>query len=226
MNGFITRTLAVAFLAGAMAASGCGRFAYRDYADVCYPDRYNATARREVVDAFAPQVQNGHILDQTVWNYDFDKGTDRLNGMGLAKLQYLTRRRPQPDPNIFLATASDVTYDPEHPEAMAETRRDLDTKRIASIQRYLQSQMAGRAINFEVMIHDPFEVGISAEAAAQIIRKNQVGAQGVLGFGAYGTGVGSGGNQTGQLYYVPVQSGGMSSGGTATGYGTSTAVPR
>src|SRR5437879_6565216 len=108
MNGFIARTLAGLCLAGAVTAGGCfpernlTDTPYRNLVDVCYPQRYNVTARREVVDAFAPQVQNGHVLDQTIWNYDFDRGTDRLNQMGLEKLKYLTRRRPAPDPNLFL----------------------------------------------------------------------------------------------------------------------------
>src|SRR5262245_6174664 len=175
MKGLITRTLAAASLAGCLAASGCMHMqdhGFRDggLIDRCYPERYNVTARRESVDAFAPQVQNGHILDQTIWNYHFEKGTDKLNGMGISKLQYLTRRRPQPDPNVFLATSTDVTYDPDHPEAMPELRREMDTKRIASIQRYLQSQMAGRAMAFEVMIHDPYEVNVNGQYAAGSVR--------------------------------------------------------
>ena len=76
----------------------------------------NFTARREVVDAIAPQVQNGHVLDQTVWNYMFAAGTDELNGVGMAKLDYIVRMRPAPDPQIFVQTAQDVFYDPAQPD--------------------------------------------------------------------------------------------------------------
>src|SRR5947209_8291178 len=78
--------------------------------DRCYPERYNNLAQREVNLAFTPQVQNGHVLDQTVWNWHFEKGTDRLTPGGMAVLQYLSRRRPQPDPTIYLATALDLAY--------------------------------------------------------------------------------------------------------------------
>lgn len=228
MNGLITRTLAMACLAGGLAAGGC--IPYRNMVDVCYPQRYNVTARREVVDSFAPQVQNGHVLDQTIWNYHFDKGSDKLNAMGLSKLQYLTRRRPQPDPNVFLATATDVTYDAEHPETMAESRRDLDSKRVASIQRYLQSQMAGRSMAFEIMVHDPFEVGESASKASSSIRRvvapSLSGPAGTMTSGAGGAGVGSvgGGNQTGQFSQGAPgggQGGQYSGSGSGSGSGSS-----
>src|SRR5262245_5759462 len=86
MKGFIARTLAAACLAG-VVAGGC--FPYRNLVDPCHHDRYSYVARREVMDAFAPQVQNGHVLDQTVFNYHFDKGTDKLNPMGIQKLHEL-----------------------------------------------------------------------------------------------------------------------------------------
>ena len=76
---------------------------YRDLVDPCYPERYNYQARQEVVASYTPQVQNGHVLDQTVWNYDFEAGTDRLTGGGLEHLAYLARRRPQPDPVVYPA---------------------------------------------------------------------------------------------------------------------------
>src|SRR6266446_6374697 len=92
-------------LAAGLAGAAAGCVPYRNMVDPCWPQRYNYTARREVVEAFAPQVQNGHVLDQTIWNYHFDEGSDQLNGMGLAKLDYMVRRRPAPDPSIYLATA-------------------------------------------------------------------------------------------------------------------------
>src|SRR5262245_48731871 len=66
----------------------------KDLYDRCYPERYNNLARREVNLAFTPQVQNGHVLDQTVWNHHFEPGTDKLTPGGLAQLQYIARRRP------------------------------------------------------------------------------------------------------------------------------------
>src|SRR4051812_19110825 len=40
----------------------------KDLYDPCWPERYNTLARRSVNHAMAPQVMNGHVLDQTVWN--------------------------------------------------------------------------------------------------------------------------------------------------------------
>src|SRR5438067_1280958 len=65
---------------GALAAVGCteGERCY----DPCYPERYTYVSRQEVLHAMAPKVQNGHILDQTMWNYFFDEGSDRLTEGG------------------------------------------------------------------------------------------------------------------------------------------------
>ena len=88
----------------------------------------------------------------------FDKGTDRLNQMGIEKLRQLARRRPMPDPNLFLATANDVDFDSDKPDRLVQARRELDSRRVAAIQRYLTAYMDGRPMTFEVMVHDPFEV--------------------------------------------------------------------
>src|SRR5262245_10840716 len=122
MNGFIRKA---AVLAGLVAGSA-GCYEYRDWVDPCYPMRYNAMARQEVNAGMAPQVQNGHVLDQTVWNYFFEPGTDRLTPLGLDRLAYIARRRPCPDPNLYLQTAQDLVYDPTSPERTAEARQALD----------------------------------------------------------------------------------------------------
>jgi hypothetical protein len=163
MNRYLKRTLAAVGIASPLLA-GCSN--YRDWVDPCWPERYNHTARREVVEAFAPQVQNGHILDQTVWNYMFEAGTDELNAFGRQKLDFFVRQRPAPDPNIYLQTAHDVSYNAAEPERFGEARRDLDLKRVAQVQKYLASQMVGRPMSFDVSIHDPYPVGVHAQYAA------------------------------------------------------------
>src|SRR5260370_21378742 len=80
----------------AQELTGCSNQLY----DRCYPQRYNNLATREVNRAFSPQVLNGHVLDQTVWNHFFDPGTDRLTPVGQAHLQYLSPRRPCPDTTV------------------------------------------------------------------------------------------------------------------------------
>jgi len=233
MKGIIARALAAACLA-CVAAGGCE--SCRNWIDPCGQERYNSTARREVMDAFAPQVQNGHVLDQTVFNYHFDKGTDKLNAMGIQKLHELTQRRPYPDTTIFLATSNDFDYSPDHPETMVEGRRDMDQKRVAAIQRYLAAQLAGRPMTFEVLVHDPYEVGANGSYAAGAVRLytapssggpmgnlSQIGAAGGMGMGGNMTGYmsgggygGGGGGYGGGYYGAQGQGQGQGQGGATT----------
>src|SRR5689334_16299372 len=102
MKGLIRKALIAA--CGVAATIGVGCLPY-NCADPCYPQRYNVMARQEVNAAMAPQVQNGHVLDQTVWNYYFEPGTDKLTTGGLERLAYIARRRPCPDTVLYLQTA-------------------------------------------------------------------------------------------------------------------------
>src|SRR5262245_22260870 len=123
-----SRALAASCLAGGLASGGCCED--RNCVDPCWPERYNCEARHGLPAAFSPQVANGHILDQTIWNWQFDAGSDRLNGAGMLQLDYLIRRRPTPDTRIFLATArdSELVFDPATPDRFVEARRDLDAR--------------------------------------------------------------------------------------------------
>src|SRR5437763_7237696 len=103
MRATWSRALAASCLAGGLASGGCWQ--YRDCVDPCWPERYSCEARHEVLASFSPQVANGHILDQTLWNWQFEPGTDRLNGAGMLQLDVLSRRRPVPDTRLFLQTA-------------------------------------------------------------------------------------------------------------------------
>lgn len=190
MNACLSRTLArVGVLATLMV--GCER--YRNAVDPCWPERYNFAARKAVVDAFAPQVQNGQILDQTAWNYFFVPGTDELSGLGRTKINEWIRRRPQPDPHIFVQTAHDLTLDPADPESFAVARQQLDQKRVIAIQRYIASQTVGRPMQFEYAIHDPSPVGVPAAYAAGNLRLARTATTiGVLGSGGGGSGTGGG----------------------------------
>jgi hypothetical protein len=197
MKGFIAKTVTVLGLGGVAAAGGCS--AYRDVVDPCYPERYEYMARREVDAAFTPQVNNGHVLDQTMWNYHFLRdpvtgvGTDVLTEGGQLHLAYLARRRPHPDPVIYLQTAQDIPYDPKEPGRFVEARVRLDAARIAAIQNYLRSQTAGRDVAFQVAIHDPAVPGISANPAARAVADMYTGSRGNLTGGGGGT---SGGTAT------------------------------
>jgi hypothetical protein len=162
MKGLITRAVAAACLGGGLAlTTGCGL--YWNLVDPCYPTRYSAMARDSVNEAFGTQVSNGHVLDQTVWNYHFERGTAKLTTMGEMHLAYLARRRPSPDGKVFLQTAQDVAYDPANPGQFTTFRSKLDADRTQVVINYLQAQTAGRPVAFDVTVHDPAEVGMSAQ---------------------------------------------------------------
>ena len=157
------RTLSIGMgVLGIAASTGCmgGGERYRNAVDPCSMERYSTHARASTMSMFGAQVGNGHILDQTIWTYHFELDSDKLNAGGLDKLDQLLRRRPQPDTQIFLATAAEVPYAADAPNQMADKQRDLDTKRIAAIKRYLTARTASRPMNFDVYVHDPAPVGV------------------------------------------------------------------
>ena len=181
MKGFITKTVTAVGLSGAVLGMVNGCY-YRDIVDPCYPQRYEYAARMEVNQALAPQVRNGHILEQTVWNYEFEPGTPRLTPGGMDHLAYLARRRPVPDTAIYLQIAQppDIVFDPKVPDKFVETRAKLDNDRIQAIQSYLAAETSGRNLTFTVVMHDPGEVGIPAVTLQRSINAAQAASQGVL----------------------------------------------
>jgi hypothetical protein len=170
MKGFIGRAVALLGCAGALANGGC--YLYRQVVDPCYPERYEAMARHEANGAWAPQVANGHVLDQTIWNYHFEPGSATLTQGGLLHLAYLARRRPYADPVVFLQTAHDIAYDPANPGNLPGQRQDLDAKRAAAIKSYLAAETAGgRPTPFEVVVHNPPpDIGLAAVPVDNSIR--------------------------------------------------------
>lgn len=191
MNGVIKKTLLLACVAcGLTLTAGCHK---DDLVDPCWPERYEFAARNEVVDAMAPQVRNGHVLDQTVWNshflFDEEKGigTDVLTAGGREHLAYLARRRPCPDPCVFVQTAQDLPYDPAHPEKFVEEREKLDSKRVLAVQKFLDAYTAGRGAEFHVERHDPSQVGMAGIAAVTTSRGYYIGFTGLITAGANST---------------------------------------
>jgi hypothetical protein len=215
MNGLITKAILASGCAGMLGTLGGCNLTCKDLYDTCYPQRYEAMSREEASSAFVPQVQNGHVLDQTVWNYQFELGSDRLTPGGLDALAYLARRRPQADPVIYIQTAQDVAYDPVNPDRFSAARYDLDSKRIQAVQKFLNAQTAGRHQDFQVLVHDPAEVGISANAAGVVVGKHTSSFQGTLPIG--GGGASGGAGASGSSGGSSGGGGGSSSGGSGGG---------
>jgi hypothetical protein len=203
MNGFIKKQAASLCVIGGLAAlAGCS--CYRDIVDPCYPARYNAEARNLTINGMAPQVNNGHVLEQTIWNYHFDMGSDKLTPGGVQALAYLARRRPTPDPVVYVQTAQDIPLDAGSVDKFADERSKLDGKRVEAVRKALAAMTAGRGVNFEVLVHDPHEVGMSSNAMLRQINSRDAGMQGVLsapsgtvGANPASTGGGGGGSSGG-----------------------------
>jgi hypothetical protein len=179
MNGFIKKRAATLCVLGGLASmTGCS--CYRDIVDPCYPSRYAGESRNLVINGLAPQVNNGHVLEQTIWNYNFETGTDKLTPGGQNSLAYLVRRRPAPDPVVYVQTAQDLTTDATQGEKFSDERSKLDTKRVEAVRKALAAMTAGRGINFEVLIHDPHEVGMHSTPMLRQVQQRDAGMQGVL----------------------------------------------
>ena len=195
MARYMTKLVAGAVLAGGAAlAAGCHWDGEQKHGDPCWPDRYSNEARAAVVANFQPQVENGHVLDQTVWNTHFEAGTDKLNGSGMDKLDQIARRRPHPDQRVFLQTTRDFGYDAGKPEEYAARRQELDTKRVTAVQKYLSATLTGRQVSFDVQIHDPAVPGIEGAAPRIILPTPQQRVQGPVNVpvGALTPGAGGG----------------------------------
>jgi hypothetical protein len=179
MKGLIAKTIgAVVVGSGVAAAGGC--YTYHDLVDPCYPQRYRYAAEQEVHQAFDPQVSNGHFLDQTVWNYHFERGTDRLTPGGMEHLAYLARRRPEPDPVVYLQVAQDVPYDPAAPGEYVKARTALNERRTQAVEKFLNAETAGRPVAFEVRVHDPADVSTGAVPANIAVQQMYTGYKGNL----------------------------------------------
>jgi len=165
MNGIRVKALLASCLAACASVAGCEHYAsYNDLVDPCWPQRYCCMAREEVNAPFGTQAANGLVLDQTVWNYHFVDGSDKLTPMGLGHLDRLARRRPGPVPEIYLQTAQDVRYDVAKPDALMSSRNELDNKRMKAISDYLSAVRAD--MPFKVAVHNPSPVGMSAVEAS------------------------------------------------------------
>jgi len=96
------------------------------------------------------------------------------------KLDQIARRRPHPDPRVFLQTARDMAYDGAKPEEYAAKRQELDTKRVAAVQKYLSATLTGRPTTFDIQVHDPAVPGIEGAAPRLVLPTPQSRVGGTL----------------------------------------------
>ncbi|HZT81969.1 MAG TPA: hypothetical protein VFA26_17215, partial [Gemmataceae bacterium] len=160
--------------------------------DKCWPERWNSAARHEVENAVAPQMHNGHVLDQTVWNWQFEPGTDKLTPAGMDHLACIARRRPYPDPKVYVQVAQDVPYDPAKPEDFTQARQELNLHRKIAVEKFLLACTGGKGA-FLVDFHDPGERGMFAVPMGISVQRNFMAFQGFLPGGGMGAGGMAGG---------------------------------
>ena len=175
MNTRITKALlgAAALVCGSTV--GCG---YRDFVDVSYPERYEYEDRQCVCAYLTTQAQNGHILDQTIWNIYFEPGTDRLTAPGINQLSALGRRRPMPDVVVYLQTANDIAVDPANLPAMVKARVELDMARKKSVESFMLAQTG---LQFQVIMpHDPTVPYLFGQEGATAVREIAGSAKGIM----------------------------------------------
>ena len=138
-----------------MLPPSTGTEAFRNSDDASWPERYSTQSRAEVLAPFAQQVNNGHVQNQTVWNWFFEAGTDKLTSAGRAKLDAIARALPSPDPRLYLQTARDVAVTDENVDRVKSEREALTQKRVAAIQKHMAAQPAvGTALGYQVLVHD------------------------------------------------------------------------
>jgi hypothetical protein len=162
MKGFIKKTVAgCCFSAGLVSfLAGCDH--YRDLVDPCYPERYNSMARHSTREMLNAQSDKGHILEQTVWNWHFERDpktdlpSERLNGAGIAVLSRISRTLPCPDFQLYVQNAQDILYkDGVAPEKLVKERNDLNEKRAAAIQRFMATQVVVHGGgSYQIAVHD------------------------------------------------------------------------
>ena len=175
-------------------------------------------ARSYGLDPFRKQVNNGNVMNQTVWNYMFEPGTDKLTAAGHDKLDALSKVRPYPDGKLYIQTARDLGVTPDNVDKLAALREDLDGKRAAAVQRYMASQPTFNPTVYEVYVHDPVVPGIDSNFAANAYRGSAAGYRGGIGggSGAVATATGGGG-PTPPASSIGTSTGAGGAGGTGGG---------
>lgn len=201
MKRYFRAVAATAILAGGLGSAGCASGTgagvgsvedhYRNWFDVSWPDRYNYAARESVVAPFSQQAATGHFIDQTLWNWYFEPGSDKLTPGGIDKLDALCRETPASDPRLYIQTARDLGVTPDNSDKLASSRDELNARRAAAIKKYMSTQ-PGAPVAYEVYVHDAPVPGIYAPFATTAFNGQRGGYKGGINPGASGGGTGGG----------------------------------
>jgi hypothetical protein len=223
MNRYVRAATAALVIAGGLGSVGCagragstGDGARGNCIDPSWPDRYNYAARQAVIAPFAQQVANGHFINQVMWNWYFDAGTDKLNGAGMEKLDSIARTTPNPDTKLFIQAARDIGVTADNAAKIGAMRDDITAKRAAAIHRYMATQ-PGPTVIYDISVVDMPTAGIAAPFATGSYRGQLAGYRGAISGGG-GVGSGSGTINSGtSLLIAPATSGGGGTGTTGGG---------
>ena len=142
---------------------------YNSRVDPCWPERYAYQARQATLSPFANQVANGQAIDQTIFNGDFEAGSDVLSIGGRQKLDTIARRRPV-DGRIYVQTSRDIAYDPAKRDEYVKTKTSLDAGRADAVQGYLAATTTGRKVNFDIAISDPQDMQMPVVGPSNAVR--------------------------------------------------------
>jgi hypothetical protein len=197
MNGRMKKGITAGLLvAGAFAGAGCCG-SYNDLVDPCYPQRYNCMSRAEVDAPLAAQARNGLILDQTLFVHHFAAGSENLLPGGQALLARVARRRPFPEPEVFIQAAQapyDFEYTTGKEDEALGRQQELNEKRREATLAFLRRVRPD--VPFTVTIHKPSSIGMSAREATTAVQQLRGSATGAFQTnigGSTGTGGGTGG---------------------------------
>lgn len=91
--------------------------------DHCWPEQYSRESMRRVNVPLAQQLHNGNLIELTIWDHYFETEEDReasLNGAGMARLQYLARKKPYVISDLLIQTSFDAELDKQRIDAVKE----------------------------------------------------------------------------------------------------------
>lgn len=163
------------WLAGLLSASlvsltGCYG-TYNELVDPCYPERWNCQARSAVQSRVAMQAKNGLDMEQTLFTYHFEPGSDKITPSGQNILARIATRRPSSFKEVFIQNSFDAMpstdFDANRAEEFQQKMRDLNERRKRNVIAYLNMRKPqdGDTTPWQVAVSFPSRVGMYSREA-------------------------------------------------------------